>query len=52
MLKPATDMKANVPISDTMIPTNGISVERMSCRKTYTTRITRRIASINVFTTS
>ena len=52
ILNPATDIKAKVPISDTMIPTNGINVERISCKNTYTTRITRRIASIKVFTTS
>ena len=52
ILNPAIAMKANVPISDTMIPTSGISVERISCKKTYTTRITNRMASNSVFTTS
>ena len=52
ILNPAIDMNANVPISDTMIPTSGIRVERISCRKMYTTRITSKIASINVFITS
>ncbi len=52
MLNPATVIKANVPIKETTIATNGISVERISCKKTYTTRITRIMASIKVFTTS
>ena len=52
ILNPAMDMNANVPINETTMPTSGISVERMSCKKTYTTRTTSRIASINVFTTS
>ena len=50
--KPATERKANVPTSDTMIETVGMSVERISCRKTYTTRITSRMASISVLITS
>jgi hypothetical protein len=50
--KPATERKANVPTSDTMIETEGMSVERISCRKTYTTRITSRMASISVLITS
>jgi hypothetical protein len=52
ILNPAIAMKANVPTRETTIPTSGINVERKSCKKTYTTRITRMIASINVFTTS
>ena len=52
ILNPAIAMKANVPTSDTMMPTSGISVERMSCKKMYTTRITSRMASSSVFTTS
>ena len=51
-LKPATDMKAKVPTNDTTMPTNGINVERRSCKKTYTTRITRKIASKRVLITS
>ena len=49
---PANARKPKVPISATRIDTVGMSVERMSCRKTYTTRITRRIASNRVLTTS
>ena len=41
-----------MPTSDTMTDTAGMTVERMLCRKTYTTRITRMMASTNVFTTS
>ena len=50
-LKPATIINANVPTNDTTIPTNGIIVERTSCKNTYTTKITRMIASISVRTT-
>ena len=32
--KPANERKANVPTSDTRIEMVGISVERISCRKT------------------
>ena len=52
MLNPAIDINANVPTSETTIPTNGITVERISCKNTYTTKITNRIASNKVFTTS
>ena len=34
MENPASDRKAKVPISATMIETVGMSVERMSCKKT------------------
>ena len=47
-----TDMTAKVPMIDTKIEMVGISVERKSCKKTYTTIITSKIASSNVFTTS
>ena len=33
-LKPATDMKANVPTSDTMIEMAGITIDFTSCKKT------------------
>ena len=49
---PARARKPNVPTNETRIEAVGMSVERMSCRKTYTTRITRRIASNRVFITS
>ena len=49
--KPAIETTANVPISDTMIEMEGISVALKFCRKKYTTRITRRMAMISVSTT-
>ena len=49
---PATERNAKVPTSATRIEIVGISVERISCRKTYTTRITSRMASISVLITS
>ena len=49
---PATARKANVPISDTRIEIVGTSVERISCRKTYTTSTTRMMASMRVLITS
>ena len=50
--KPETERNANVPISATRIETVGMSVERISCRKTYTTSTTRKIASMSVLITS
>ena len=52
MENPATERKAKVPMSDTKIETVGISVERISCRKTYTTSTTRMMASMRVLITS
>ena len=52
MLKPATAMKAKVPMSDTMIPRAGMSVARKSCTKRYTTMSTSTMASRRVNTTS
>ncbi len=51
MEKPATTMNANVPTSDTMILTNGIKVERQSCKNSSITKITSKIASISVIAT-
>ena len=42
---------AKVPTSDTMIDSAGMNVDRRLWRKTYTTRITRMMASIRVLTT-
>ena len=50
--KPANARKPNVPIRATKMEIVGTSVERMSCRKTYTTSTTRMMASISVFSTS
>ena len=52
MEKPATDMKANVPMIETKMEIVGISVERTSCRKTYTTSTTSRMAMMSVTATS
>ena len=49
--KPAIFTTANVPNSDTMIEIDGIKVALKSCRKKYTTKITRIIAMIRVSTT-
>src|SRR5574344_1066546 len=51
MLKPAADKQANVPTSETIIDTEGINVLLKSCKKKYTTRMTRIIAIIKVSTT-
>ncbi len=51
MENPAIIMKANVPISDTMILIKGIRVLRKSLRKISTMRITRMIASRSVSNT-
>ena len=50
-LNPAATRQANVPTSDTMMEMDGMSVLLRSCKKKYTTRITRRIAIISVSTT-
>ena len=52
MENPATDMKANVPIIETKMEMVGISVERTSCKKTYTTSTTSRMAMASETTTS
>ena len=52
MENPATDMKANVPIIETKTEMVGISVERTSCKKTYTTSTTSRMAMASETTTS
>ena len=42
------DITANVPIMETKMDIVGISVDLISCKNTYTTTITRSIASISV----
>ena len=49
--KPAIMTKAKVPMSDTMIDMDGMMVALMSCRKKYTTIITRMMAMTSVSTT-
>ena len=51
ILKPAIIRQAKVPTNDTIIDIDGINVLLKSCKKKYTTRITRSIASIKVSTT-
>ena len=51
IVNPAAARQANVPTNDTMMEMDGISVLLKSCRKKYTTRITRMIATISVSTT-
>ena len=46
--KPIMDITANVPIMETKMDIVGISVDLISCKNTYTTTITRSIASISV----
>jgi len=48
MEKPISDITANVPMMETKMETVGMSVDLMSCKNTYTTTITRSIASISV----
>ena len=48
MPKPIMDITANVPIMETKMDIVGISVDLISCKNTYTTTITRSIASISV----
>ena len=45
-------MAAKVPTNETMMEMDGISVLLKSCKKKYTTKITRMMATINVSTTS
>ena len=52
MENPKMFKKKNVPINDTGTAINGIIVERISCKKTYTTKNTRTSVKIKVFTTS
>ena len=49
--KPASDTMANVPNSDTIMDSDGMTVALKLCRKKYTTRITRMIAMMSVSTT-
>ena len=49
-LKPAAIRQANVPTSETMMEIEGMSVLLKSCKKKYTTRITRIMAMISVST--
>ena len=51
MEKPIICMKKKVPISDTGTAMAGISVERKSCKKMYTTTNTSRKASRRVLST-
>ena len=51
MEKPISDITANVPMMDTKIEIVGISVDLMSCKNTYTTTMTKSIASISVLMT-
>ena len=52
ILKPAICMAAKVPTNETMMEMDGISVLLKSCKKKYTTKITRMMAITNVSTTS
>ena len=52
ILNPATAIKANVPMMETIIDTVGISVARISCKKKYTTSTTRTIANSKDLITS
>ncbi len=52
MVKPSVLNKINVPIKETGIANNGISVARQFCRKRSTTMTTNNNAINNVFTTS
>ena len=49
--KPNICIKKKVPTSDTGTAMAGISVERKSCKKIYTTTNTSKKASIKVFNT-
>ena len=51
-LKPRAAMKAKVPTIATGTATSGMSVARQFCRKSSTTRATKRIASRSVLSTS
>jgi len=50
-LNPAATRQANVPTSDTIMEMDGMSVLLRSCKKKYTTRITRIMAITSVSTT-
>ena len=50
-LKSVATRQAKVPISDTMMEMDGITVLFKSCRKRYTTMMTRMIAMTSVSTT-
>ena len=52
MEKPKRLRKKNVPMSDTGTAIMGMSVERKSCKKMYTTRNTSKRVMMSVFTTS
>ena len=52
MENPMMLRKKNVPISDTGTAISGMSVERKSCRKIYTTMNTKIRVMIRVNTTS
>src|SRR5436190_17918975 len=52
MEKPSALTKMKVPTRDTGIVTDGITVERQSCRNTNMTMITSAMASSRVVTTS
>jgi hypothetical protein len=48
--KPSIGKKMNVPMSDTGTVRSGIIVARRFCKKMKTTRVTRMIASMKVWT--
>ncbi len=50
--EPATAIKANVPMMETIMTRSESSVARISCRKKYTTSTTRTIANSNDLITS
>ena len=52
MEKPNSFRKKNVPINDTGTAISGMSVERKSCKKKYTTKNTRMSVMMSVNTTS
>ena len=52
ILNPAICMAANVPTRETMMEMDGMIVLLKSCKKKYTTRITRMMAMTKVLTTS
>ena len=52
MEKPNTFRKKKVPMSETGTAISGMSVDRKSCRKMYTTRNTRMSVMTSVNTTS
>ena len=48
MENPIMDITANVPMMETKMDMVGISVDLISCKNTYTTTITKSIASSKV----